>query len=307
MESQMELKEELKQFADENGILLGVCDASRLDHMEHVLSGRKTPFTTSDVEMRIDPKKVMPSAKSIVVIGKGYKKQYAFDADSTPRGVFANSAVGVDYHIIVGSLLEDIAQLIKASFKQLEYKAFVDSGPLLERELAKKAGLGFSGKNCSVISEKLGSFFGIGILLVNVEIENDLGFEWNFSQCGICRRCVLACPTGALGEDGFFVDASKCISYITQKKGELTEWEKDAVQNKVYGCDTCQTVCPYNKNVETEPVQDVEQILPDLVSLSQITKQKFDEKYKNSAIHWRGADVIRRNALIGLENFKKQL
>ncbi len=297
----MKVKEIVERFALENNIIAGVCDADRLDFAEAAVRNIDTPFVSKNTDLRLTPALTMESAKSIIVVGLSYNKKPAYAPDKKQRGNISAGAVGTDYHIIIKEILEKLAKTLLEHYS-FSYKIFVDNGPLLERELAKKAGLGFAGRNCSIISEKLGSFFFIGHMLTDLYIQPSKGYPFDFNKCGSCQKCVDACPTGALSPDSFRCDYTKCISYLTQKKDALSEYEEKALGIQIYGCDVCQRVCPYNENVYIEEVLDIEQMSPCLIDLCNMSKIGFLRRFKHTAAGWRGMKVLKRNASIALSN-----
>jgi len=190
-------------------------------------------------------------------------------------------------------LLEELAVRL-ACEKPFEYKIYSDTGHLNERGLAVQAGLGFVGKSGAVISKNFGSFFNIGYMLTDMELpSNDMTIP---SACGNCRRCIDACPGGAL-ENG--LDAHRCISYLTQKKDAPTAEESDIMGNWLYGCDICQDVCPFNTNVERCKVEEAYPLLANCVD---ITDLEFERRYGERTLYWRGIEIFRRNAAIAVKN-----
>ncbi len=238
-----------------------------------------------------------------------YFKTICFEKDNELRGNISLSAIGTDYHVQLKAILESLTKTICSNYKQAEAKFFVDNGPLVERELAVKAGLGFAGKNRNVITQAFGSFFFIGYILTNAVLPYSSNKNLGLS-CGNCNLCIKACPGNALCEQAFNVE--RCASYLTQKKGELTDEQKRIMGNKIYGCDICQIVCPFNKAViknckhTTIEITDIEQANPLLCNIKNMTNKQFKERFSNTALFWRGASVIRRNAQIAIENLTNQ-
>ncbi|MCL2836286.1 MAG: 4Fe-4S binding protein, partial [Defluviitaleaceae bacterium] len=215
-----------------------------------------------------------------------------------PRGYFSLGAVGVDYHITLRAILKDLDALLRRKGFVFDSHISVDTGPLPEKLLAVKAGLGFIGKNGLCISDAFGSFFNIGYMITTLRIE-----PWhstNTESCGECDRCVMACPGGAL--DGVY-DFTRCISYLTQKKEEPGVSERRLMGLCLYGCDICQKACPYNANTYVGKIESQDYIAPELSELLALTKKDFDFKYKSTAIYWRGLENLKRNAAIALENY----
>jgi len=292
----MLLEKIINDFAAENGMITGICGGGPICD-EKKFHNAKTPFVKYSAEERANPRLTMPECKSIIVAGLGYKKKHAFNDDGAPRGVLSQGAIGTDYHITIKKRLAELAWNL-LNYKKFNFKIFADDGPLAERELLVRAGLGWRGKNGLVISERFGSFFNAGYIMTDLEMEcADKTVE---PKCGSCRLCVNACP-GALNGGDF--EYGKCVSYLTQKKGVLTEEEKKAMGLNLYGCDACQDVCPFNESVAAEEITDIEAAKPELTGLVKITKYDFRKKYKDSAFYWRGVNNLRRNAGIALKNY----
>jgi epoxyqueuosine reductase len=194
------------------------------------------------------------------------------------------------------------AELRRAAFAPAyESAAFVDRGPLLERGLAMKAGLGWRGKNGGVINGFLVGRFNVGLLLTNAGIEPDEPISPEFSLCGRCRVCIDACPGGAISDAGF--DYRRCVSFLTQSKS-LSPKDERLLGNRLYGCDVCQDVCPRNAGKYAEPLDNIDAARPKLADMANISNAQFRERWGASAIAWRGAAVLRRNAAAALRNIQ---
>jgi epoxyqueuosine reductase len=192
-------------------------------------------------------------------------------------------ALGRDYHRSVRELLGDLAGRISAR----RYKILVDGGGLVEREWAVKAGLGFWGKNCCVISPSKGSFFNIGLLLTDLELPSSK--ECSGVDCGACTRCLDACPGKALVP--FKLNHKNCVSYITQKNGELSYEDRAIMGRQVFFCDICQRVCPYNKEIAPEPA------VVSLTRLMNMSEEEFRQTCAHTAMNWKGLKILKRNAV----------
>jgi epoxyqueuosine reductase len=189
-------------------------------------------------EKRADPRRVFENVKSAVVVGMNY-------GGTAPPGPVARYARGDDYHEIMIERLRALHAWLNAELgHEVAGKAYVDTGPILERDLARKAGLGWFGKNTMLVNPEIGSFFFVGSLLLDLELEEDAPFEAD--RCGTCTRCLDACPTDAFVEPRV-LDATRCISYLTiELKGDMPAELRARVGENIYGCDICQEVCPWN-------------------------------------------------------------
>lgn len=309
----MDLKEFIVDKASELNIdLIGFTDSSPFTGIEEYLKYRMTnmrftEFEEEDIKKRIDPRLTMTNCKSIIVIGLSYNVDYDEKPDFEYKGILSRSSWGLDYHIVLKNKIELLIEEIK-KVKVFEYKYFVDTGPLVDRELAHRAGIGYYGKNCSIINEEYGSFIFIGYILTDFEIQvYDKAKE---SQCGDCDLCLRACPTNALEKEKI-INPKKCISYLTQAKGELNDQLKDKMGIRIYGCDTCQLVCPKNKDVKKSTH---EEFLPkitkgtiDIQELLIMSNREFKEKYGHMAGSWRGKKILQRNAINALNNQKNSI
>jgi epoxyqueuosine reductase len=212
------------------------------------------------VERRADPRATLRSVKSVVVVGEPYFRPDPAGVPGDPsRGVVARYARGRDYHRVVkGKLLRLLRRLREASAEPVEGRAYVDTGPILERDLARRAGLGWFGRNTMLLHPRRGSYFFLGVLLLDLDLEADAPFEED--HCGTCRACLDACPTGALlGRDADgapVMDATRCISYLTiEHRGPIPRELRPLMGNRVYGCDICQEVCPFNVKFAEEAAE----------------------------------------------------
>ena len=190
---------------------------------------------------RMDPAKVMPGVKTIIALALNY-----FPEREIPRDynfIIAKYAYGLDYHQVMRDKMGSLLSFMKSFSENCHARAFVDSGPVLEKAWARRCGIGWQGKNTLVINKTAGSFFFIGILMTNLEMEPDAP---GTDRCGECEQCIKACPTGAL-DIPYQLDIPGCISYQTiENKGETMVITGNNITDSVYGCDICQDVCPYN-------------------------------------------------------------
>jgi len=195
-------------------------------------------------EKRRDSRLPVPGTTSAIVVALDY-------GGRAPSGPIARYARGDDYHDVMAAKLEELHEWLESRMGgPVRGKAYVDTGPILERDLARRAGLGWFGKNTNLVNPRIGSFFFIGALLVDVDLLPDTPFEAD--RCGSCTRCLDACPTGAFVEPRV-LDARRCISYLTiELKGAIPEDLRGQMGSNIYGCDICQDVCPYNVKFSQE-------------------------------------------------------
>jgi epoxyqueuosine reductase len=246
------LADEIKRLALDCGFdLAGIAPAAPLaEHARYSewvragMAGEMRYLTDHRGDKRADPRFVLPSARSVVCVGKLYNGPYpqSRDIDDDTRAWISRYAWGADYHDVLREGLARLAELLPPT----DTKICVDTAPLLERSLARRAGLGWIGKNTCLIHEGAGSWFFLGELLTSLALEPDSPPP---DRCGTCTRCIDACPTQAITPMG--VDSRLCISYFTiELRGGVPEAARASVGRHVFGCDICQEVCPWNRGVE---------------------------------------------------------
>ncbi|MBZ2174206.1 tRNA epoxyqueuosine(34) reductase QueG [Schnuerera sp. xch1] len=306
----MDIKQYIIDKSKELNIdLIGFTDCEPLYDVKDYLINRKkenrqTEFEEKDIEKRINPKLTLPQCKAIISIGLSYNNNFNKRVDYRLAGILSRSSWGIDYHIVLKNRMKNLIEEIK-KVTDFNYKYFVDTGPLVDREIAKKSGIGYYGKNCSIINDKYGSFIFLGYILTDLDINDYSSLVEN--KCGNCNICIKSCPTGAL-EDPYKVNPKKCISYLTQTKEIIPSELRDKMGYKVYGCDTCQLVCPKNK--DTSKISH-EEFLPqntkgymNIEELLSISNRQFKEKYGLMAGSWRGKNILKRNGIVTLGNMK---
>lgn len=245
-------------------------------------------------EKRKDPRRIMPGARSAVVTLTNYFHGAA-------KSGVAQYAWSSDYHDVLGARLEQLAATMRELAPGTTTRCYVDAGPVPERELAQRAGLGWIGKNMMLIHPEIGSFTFIGVILTDADLAPDLPFEAD--RCGTCRRCLDACPTGAFVAPRD-LDARACLSYLTiEHRGEFTEQQRAAVEEGewAFGCDVCQDVCPWNisfAQATADPAlaPRVEVAAPDLQALLEIGEDEFARRYGDTPFSRPGHAGMRRNA-----------
>lgn len=255
------------------------------------------------VEKRSDPRILMPGVRSVVVVGMNYYPG-DFPPGEAAQGRVARYAWGADYHSVLLKRLERLADQTRAWVsRSIDHRAYVDFGPVMERELAQRAGLGWIGKNTSLIHPSMGSYVFLGELLLDVELEPDAAlFD---DRCGSCTACLEACPTGALVAPRV-LDARRCISYLTiEHRGAIPEPHRASLGDWVFGCDVCQEVCPWNRRfARPTTVSAFAPARPrlDLVELLRMTKGAFHSRFHDTPL-WRPRRAgLLRNAAVVLGN-----
>ncbi|HEL1583778.1 TPA: tRNA epoxyqueuosine(34) reductase QueG [Streptococcus suis] len=304
----MNIKEEIIAFSKEIGISkIGFTTADDFSYLEKSLragveEGRTTGFEHKNIEERIDPKLSLASARTIISIAVAYPRHLPQQPQKTQykRGKITPNSWGLDYHYILQDKLERLARGIERLTDGLEYKAMVDTGALVDTAVARRAGIGFIGKNGLVISKEYGSYMFLGELITNLDIEPDQPVDYD---CGDCNRCVTACPTACLLGDGT-MNARRCLSFQTQDKGMMDLEFRKKIKTVIYGCDICQICCPYNKGISSPEVVEIDSDLaqPELIPFLELSNGQFKEKFGMIAGSWRGKNILQRNAIIALAN-----
>lgn len=270
--------------------------------------GYASGFEKGSVEERTEPDRSLETAASIISIAVGYPNKLPDAPKSRKgerRGIFARASWGMDYHTLLNERLDKLEAFIKSMDSGIETKNMVDTGVLSDREVARRSGLGYIGKNGFMINPNLGTYSYLGEMITSYPFPPD---EELIDSCGDCNLCVDRCPTGALVGNGQ-LDSQKCISFLTQTKGFLPDEYRSKIGNRLYGCDTCQQVCPRNKGINTDHHEDIvlepEILKPELTGLLEISNRNFKDTYGHLAGVWRGKKPIQRNAIIALAQFKE--
>jgi epoxyqueuosine reductase len=270
-------------------------DAPRLRHWldkgYHGLMG----YMENHFEKRIDPRRLVEGARSVVVVLQNYFTREKQQDESAPR--ISKYAYGKDYHRIMKKKLQRLSDFMEGQIGAHSGKIFVDSAPVLERAWGRLAGLGWIGKHSLLLSRKHGSWFFIGVIITDLELDADKPMK---DYCGDCTRCVDACPTGAI-LPGKIVDASRCISYLTieNREARIPEEFRDKMQNRVFGCDICQDVCPWNSNAHPHSEPWLEPC-PGLLEMNrqewmEMDKDGYDRIFEGSAVKRAKFAGIQRN------------
>ncbi|WP_370221517.1 tRNA epoxyqueuosine(34) reductase QueG [Cytobacillus sp.] len=310
-----QFKQEVIEYSKTIGIdKIGFTAASTFDEMKNRLIRQQelqyqSGFEEPDIEKRVNPGLLMDKPRSIISIAVAYPSKMKVRVVSKRgerRGIFCRASWGKDYHHILRERLQKLERFIQSKIPEALCKSMVDTGELVDRAVAQRAGIGWSGKNCSIITPEFGSYVYLGEMITNLPFVPDKPME---DRCGSCNKCVDVCPTGALIQGGQ-LDAQKCIAFLTQTKGFLAEPYREKLGNRLYGCDTCQTVCPENKgkdfHLHEEMEPDPEVAKPLLRPLLFISNREFKEKYGPVSGSWRGKKPIQRNAIIALAHYKDE-
>jgi epoxyqueuosine reductase len=309
------LQEELVQYSKTIGIdKIGFASASPFIELKERLVrqqelGYQSGFEEPDLDKRTTPELVLPQAKSIIAIALAYPSKLKDAPRSTRserRGIFCRASWGQDYHDVLRDRLRKLEAFLQERVPTCKVKSMVDTGELSDRAVAERAGIGWSGKNCAIITPEFGSYVYLGEMITDLPFVPDRPIEDN---CGTCTKCIDACPTGALIQGGQ-LDSNKCIAFITQTKGFIADQYRERIGNRLYGCDTCQLVCPENKgkdfhfHEEMEP--DPEVVKPVLKPLLSMSNREFKDRFGSISGSWRGKKPIQRNAIIALAHYKDQ-
>ncbi|NLD23720.1 MAG: tRNA epoxyqueuosine(34) reductase QueG [Bacteroidales bacterium] len=260
-------------------------------------------YMARNIDKRVDPRLLVEGAKSIISVALNYyphKKQ----ASHAPQ--FAYYAYGKDYHDVIRGKLKKLFEFISARQPELTGRYFSDSAPVLERFWAAQAGIGFVGKNSLLIIPGKGSFFFLGELIIDIELEYDSPIAEN---CGSCTRCLDGCPTSAI-EEPYKVNANKCISYQTiENRGEISSYVAPRLKNYVFGCDICQKVCPWNRvstphnTIEFMPNDSFMNL--DLKKMLEMDEEEYREVFRGSAVKRAKFAGLKRNVIAVSKTRKK--
>ena len=249
------------------------------------------------LDERLDPRRVLPGARSVVCVALNYHQGQPVDLSWQP---VARYAWGRDYHDVMGPRLERLAAHL-AEAGAARSRGYVDTGPVLERDLAARAGLGWVGKNTMLLHPRLGSWFFIGVLLTTADLTHDAPLH---DRCGSCRACLDACPTGAFTAP-YVLDSRRCISYLTiEHRGEIDPALHHGMAGWQFGCDVCQEVCPWNRKAPVTAETDLHphDAYPGAEVLSRMDDETIRKRFRGTALLRAKSSGLRRNARIYLKN-----
>ena len=268
-------------------------EAPRLEKWLKMKMNGEMKYMENYFEKRLDPRKLVDDAKSIISLTYNY---YPEDLQNKEAPKISKYAYGMDYHYVIKEKLNFFLTFIKDKIGNVHGRAFVDSAPILEKAWAAKSGIGWVGKNSNLITKKVGSFYFLAELIVDLDLDYD---RIESDHCGECTACIDSCPTQAITQP-YVVDGSKCISYFTiELKENIPKEFKGKFDDWVFGCDVCQDVCPWNKFSKSHK-EPLFQSSSELMKMSrdewnEITEETFNKIFKNSAVKRTGYKGLTRN------------
>ena len=275
-------------------------EAPRLDAWLNQNYHGKMGYMANHFDKRLDPRKLVDGAKSVITVILNYFPEQTLPQNDDNYKI-SKYAYGTDYHFVLKDKLKDLMTYISEEIGEVNGRIFVDSAPVMDKVWAKKSGIGWVGKHTNLITREIGSFFFIGEIICDLELEPDGAIK---DYCGTCTRCVDACPTDAITEP-YVVDGSKCISYFTiELKDAIPEEVKGKFENWIFGCDICQDVCPWNSfsrpHTTPEFFQQTAGGVPHLQDFTkkdweEISEEVFQEIFKRSAVKRTKLEGLRRN------------
>jgi epoxyqueuosine reductase len=279
--------------------------AEKFQHWLEEKNHGEMAWLERSAEKRVDPLKVLPGAKSVIALAASYESSNRESQIVNPNsGTVARYARFDDYHDVLAERLKALTHFIDSvADRKVQSLWYVDTGPVLERDVAQRAGIGFTGKHTNVISRKFGNWIFLSEILTTLEIEPDAPEK---NHCGKCSRCISACPTGAITAP-FQLDARRCISYLTiELKGPIPIEFRKAIGNRIYGCDDCLAVCPWNRFAREGAImkpharEDLES--PDLLELLKLDASGFKSRFAGSPVLRTKRRGLLRNVCVALGN-----
>ena len=271
--------------------------AGRLEAWLNQSAHGKMGYMANHFDMRVDPTLLVPGAKTVICLAFNYHNPEKQHDPEAPK--ISQYAYGEDYHHVIRDKLKALLEFMRETIGEIDGRCFVDSAPILEREWAQRAGIGWNGRHTLTIHPKQGSYFFLAEIICDLVLPYDDPIR---DHCGTCRRCIDACPTEAISPQGYFLDATKCISYLTiELKDEIPLEFKDQMDGWMFGCDVCQDVCPWNRFAErnNEPAFEPN---PELLSMKkqewvEMTEEVFGRVFRKSAVKRAKYLKMKRNIL----------
>ena len=259
-------------------------------------------YMNRNIEKRLDVKNILPNARSVISLAMNYYTEHHHrtaleESDSNTYGKVSRYAWGKDYHLIIWEKLELLEEELKNIDPEFECLSYVDTGPVMDKVWAKRAGIGWMGKHSNIITREMGSWVFLATIITNYEFDYNMPIA---DRCGSCTACINACPTKAIVND-FIIDANKCISFLTiENKEKIPADYKNQFDNWIFGCDVCQDVCPWNhkfslptREINFEPTENMELILEEVNSM---TIDEFKRRFEISPIKRTKLSGLQRNA-----------
>jgi len=253
-------------------------------------------YLANHFDKRLDPTKLVEGAKTVVSLIYNYYPKEALPSENSTIKI-AKYAYGEDYHFVIRDKLNEFLEILREEIGEFDGRGFVDSAPVMERQWAKKAGLGWLGKNSLLLNREMGSFFFLAELIIDLDVSPDVPLAKDY--CGTCTACIDACPTDAIVDNGV-IDGSRCISYLTiELKDSIPTEFKNQLDNWAFGCDICQDVCPWNRfsKPNQEPRFTPNESLKELSKSDwkEITEETFQKVFKKSALKRTKLAGLKRN------------
>jgi len=284
--------------------LIGFVRADRLetevDHLKDWLDLKYQAgmsYMERNFDKRKDVKQILPDAESVISLGLNYYSKEKYSKENS-KGKISRYAWGTDYHIIIKKMLNELEERLKIIDPEFQSISYVDTGPVMDKAWAVKAGIGWLGKHTNVINREIGSWFFIANIITNIEFDYTSPIQ---DYCGSCTACLDACPTNAIVKE-YVVDSNKCISYLTiENKGEIPEKFKDDFNDWLFGCDICQDVCPWNQKFPAETsiqefhLREKNKEL-ELDEVIEMDENEFNLRFKDSAVKRTKLKGLKRNA-----------
>lgn len=299
----MSIKKNIIDFCINMGIPeIGFCECKTFSDLGNYLEYRKkkglqNEFEGDNIYIRVNPNYYLKEGKTIISLAF----PYYFGDKSEEMPYFSAYTRGLDYHKVISKYLSDLCMYIESLGGNAKY--FVDSNCLPERYIAWQSGLGFIGKNNMLINKNYGSYVFLGEIITDLELEADIPIK---SECGSCERCLNACPTKSINIHES--NPNICLSYITQKKDIDDIWFSK-LNGRIFGCDCCQQVCPFNQKVSESKIEEFRPFnfmtKADINELINMDNKTFNQKYRLTSAGWRGKNIIKRNALINILSSKR--